>query len=320
MMKSEPLVSVIVPIYKVEEYLDACVESILKQTYRNLEIILVDDGSPDNCGAMCDTYANNDSRVIVIHKKNGGLSDARNAGTAVANGEYIVFVDSDDLIEESYVSYSINLLSENKGDLLIMPYEKFTHTVNFKTDRNDIITLVDKHECLRRMMMQDTKVPVGAHSKVYKKELCKKYLFPKGKYYEDLATTYKMVLESDRIVLTDIPRYGYRIRENSIIREKFSFKKMDMVDITDTLYNDIITVYPDLKSAVSSRCLSANFTVFLQTDNSNSNEQKILWNRIIKYRKDVIFGKNVRKKARYAAILSFFGKRITKLIFSIIRS
>ncbi|MBR5317392.1 MAG: glycosyltransferase [Lachnospiraceae bacterium] len=321
MINPNPLVSVIVPIYKVEEYLDECVRSILQQTYVNLEIILVDDGSPDNCGKMCDCYAANDSRITVIHKENGGLSDARNAGTNIAKGQYIVFVDSDDLIEKDFIQYSIKLLLENNADLLVMPYRKFADIVSFGIECKDKVIVLDKRDCIRRMLMQDANVPVGAHSKVYKRELCIKHLFPKGKYYEDLATTYKMILESEKIVLTNIPRYGYRIRDNSIVREKFSERKMDMVAITDTLFENIIRIYPDLKAAVSSRCLSGNFTVFLQTDsNLNGKEQDILWSRIVKYRRAVMFGKDVRKKARCAAFVSYFGKNISRLVFLLFKN
>lgn len=320
MKELEPLVSVIVPIYKVEKYLDECVKSIFEQTYKNLEIILVDDGSPDRCGKMCDFYAKEDERVIVIHKENGGLSDARNVGTNISNGKYIIYVDSDDFIEKNYIKYSLKLILENEADILIMPYMKFKNNPKFNVERDDKVSVLDKHECLRRMLIQDEKVPVSAHSKIYRREICERNCFPKGKYYEDLATTYKMVLESDKIVLTDIPRYGYRIREDSIVREKFSLKKMDMVEITDILYRDIIKIYPDLKSAVSSRCLSGNFTVFLQTEKKlNIKEQECLWSRIIKYRRAVLFGKDIRKKAKYAALMSYMGKSITRYVFSFFR-
>ena len=109
---NQSLISVIVPVYKVEQYLDKCVESIVNQTYRNLEIILVDDGSPDNCPAMCDGWAKRDYRIKVIHKANGGLSDARNAGVAVASGEFIGFVDSDDWVAQDYIEYLLSLLQE----------------------------------------------------------------------------------------------------------------------------------------------------------------------------------------------------------------
>ena len=117
--ESQDLISVIIPIYNVEQYLDRCIDSVKKQTYTNLEIILVDDGSPDNCGKMCDEYAEDDKRIKVIHKENGGLSDARNAGIEIATGEYITFIDSDDYVSLDYVEYMYKLLKDAGAKLSI---------------------------------------------------------------------------------------------------------------------------------------------------------------------------------------------------------
>lgn len=116
------LVSVIVPVYKVEKYLHRCIDSIINQTYKNLEIILVDDGSPDNCGKICDEYAEKDNRIKVIHKSNGGLSSARNAGLDVANGDYVYFVDSDDYIDTKLVEDNLNLAIEHDADMVCFNY------------------------------------------------------------------------------------------------------------------------------------------------------------------------------------------------------
>ena len=112
-MEKEDLISIVIPVYKVEKYLEKCVESVINQTYKNLEILLVNDGSPDNCPKICDEYAQKDNRIKVIHKENGGLSDARNAGIDVATGKYITFIDSDDYISNDYVEYMYNLLKQN---------------------------------------------------------------------------------------------------------------------------------------------------------------------------------------------------------------
>ena len=115
----EDLISVVVPIYNVENYIKKCVDSILSQTYKNLEIILVDDGSPDNCPQICDEYAQKDNRIKVIHKENGGLSDARNAGIDISKGKFITFIDSDDYIEKDYVEVLYNSIKENASDMAI---------------------------------------------------------------------------------------------------------------------------------------------------------------------------------------------------------
>ena len=116
-VSKKPLITIIIPVYKVEDYLDKCVESVVNQTYKNLEIILVDDGSPDNCPKMCDDWAKKDKRIKVIHKENGGLSDARNKGIDIAKGEFITFIDSDDYVENNYVEFLYNLVRENHAEI-----------------------------------------------------------------------------------------------------------------------------------------------------------------------------------------------------------
>ena len=133
-MGNEPLISIIVPIYKVEDYLDRCIQSILNQSYKNIEIILVDDGSPDRCGSICDAYALTDSRVKVIHKENGGLSDARNAGLEVVNGSLIGFVDSDDLIHPRMYELMLNALTSTHSDISICYYTAFSSEIPKHTE------------------------------------------------------------------------------------------------------------------------------------------------------------------------------------------
>ena len=131
-MKAE-LVSVVVPVYKVERYLDKCIGSIVKQTYTNLEIILVDDGSPDNCPQMCDEWAKKDARIRVIHKENGGLSDARNAALDICTGTYVVFVDSDDYVHPEYVSYLYEMIVQHNADLAVCATLLTEHTASSKS-------------------------------------------------------------------------------------------------------------------------------------------------------------------------------------------
>jgi len=166
------LITIIVPIYKVEEYLRRCVDSILKQTYKNLEVILVNDGSPDGCGAICDEYATLDGRIEVIHKTNGGLSDARNAGIEVAHGSYVSFVDSDDWIHQEYIGKLYDLLRETNSDISVCNFIKTSSdNIELEITTGEIFEFTN-HEALEQLT--DIKFydqMVISCGKLYKKKL-----------------------------------------------------------------------------------------------------------------------------------------------------
>ena len=212
------LVSIVVPVYKVEQYLDQCVQSIRNQTWKELEIILVDDGSPDQCGEMCEGYKAQDQRIVVIHKPNGGLGDARNEGAKAARGKYLLFVDSDDHIAEDLVEKTIKAARETDSDIVLFDYY---YVENGKTERRsyDIppgraLNLADEKELLL--------APPASWIKLFCREFYEKagIIFPTGIYYEDLATTPQLLLEADRIVYLDEPLYYYVNRRGSIMGSK----------------------------------------------------------------------------------------------------
>lgn len=216
-----PLISVIVPVYKVEKFLDRCITSIVEQTYTNLEIILVDDGSPDNSGKICDEWAKKDSRIKVIHKENGGLSDARNCGTEIAHGEYITFIDSDDYVLPEYVEYLYNNLKEHDADIsccdLFEVYNKERVTCFKENDSLNSIKIISGRDACFEMYSQKYMVYlIIAPCKLYRKELIRKFPFPIGKLHEDEATTYKFLFHSKKLSLGDKKLYAYFQNENSI--------------------------------------------------------------------------------------------------------
>ena len=190
-----PLVSVVVPIYNVELYLKECVDSILSQTYKNIEVILVDDESPDLCGKICDDYAAMDGRIKVVHKKNGGLSDARNAGMKVATGDLITFVDSDDYISKDFMKILFEAMSENNSDIAIANMKRTSR-------RDDKNTVIDwkvssyKNEDALIRMLYGTPFGTSACGKLFKRSLFTGVEFPYGKFSEDLFTIYKTILRS----------------------------------------------------------------------------------------------------------------------------
>ncbi|MBR5021165.1 MAG: glycosyltransferase [Oscillospiraceae bacterium] len=219
------LISVIVPIYKVEEYLDECIQSIAGQSHRNLEIILVDDGSPDGCGAICDVWAARDSRVKVIHKPNGGLSDARNAGLEIASGDFIAFVDSDDRIEpEMYEKMLAALLGEDADICACRIVSCFP---DHRTEWGCPDYRVTNPEQTLTMLYADTAYPVSAWNKLYRRACWRELRFPVGRICEDAFTTYQLIHGAKRIVQIPEALYCYRIRPESIMTSAFSPRRMD---------------------------------------------------------------------------------------------
>ena len=226
----QPLISVIVPVYKVEPYLDKCISSIVNQTYKNLEIILVDDGSPDNCPAMCDAWAKKDSRIRVIHKSNGGLSDARNAGMAVATGELMAFVDSDDWIAPDMYEYLYHRLAEDNSDIAAcgvqMVWENKTPSCMLTRDGNCVL---NQEEAMRAIIEESwLKQPVWY--KLYKTELVRDILFPVGKYHEDVFWSYQAVGRAKKVSVSVRIGYYYLQRGGSIMGEGYSLKRLDAVE------------------------------------------------------------------------------------------
>ena len=224
------LISVIVPVYKVEPYLDKCISSIANQTYRNLEIILVDDGSPDNCPAMCDAWAEKDSRIRVIHKPNGGLSDARNAGMAVATGGLMAFVDSDDWIAPDMYEHLYQRLAQDNSDIAAcgvqMVWEDGTSSRMLTKEGNCVL---NQEETMRAIIEESwLKQPVWY--KIYKTELVRDILFPVGKYHEDVFWSYQAVGRAQRVSVSDHIGYYYLQRSGSIMGEGYSLKRLDAVE------------------------------------------------------------------------------------------
>lgn len=223
-----PLISVIVPIYKVEKYLDRCVESIVNQTYKNLEIILVDDGSPDNCPLMCDSWKEKDNRIKVVHKENGGLSDARNAGISVATGEYVAFIDSDDWIYEKYLEILLDGIYKYNCNVAVCDFT-LTSGDTPSLDNASLTYQVWKTEdffCERVVQA------VSAWAKIIKKADLKSIRFPKGIIHEDEFVTHKILFKYDKVVYIDLGMYFYQQREDSITKSQWTPDKLITIEAT----------------------------------------------------------------------------------------
>ncbi len=307
-MKKEPLISVIVPIYNVEKYLDRCIESIVNQTYENLEIILVDDGSPDKSPKMCDEWAKKDKRIKVIHKENGGLSDARNSGIDIAKGEYLTFIDSDDYVEKDYVEFLYKNLIDNNADISMgKQYVRYPDkTLNTGSEE---IYIVNPHDCFDKLLYSED-FDVSAWAKLYKKELFKEVRYPVGRLFEDSATTYKLIDKSKIVVLNSKPIYNYIIREDSITTKGFNEKKMELITSTKEMCEYIDKKYPDLKKGCDRRIMYSYLSTLTQLVKSKGNNdecKKELFKYIKQNRGKILKDKRIPKRDKLALYVTYLG-------------
>lgn len=253
------LVSIIIPIYKVEEFLEECVNSVLNQTYTNLEIILVDDGSPDSCPSICDNFEKKENRIKVIHKQNGGLSSARNVGIDLATGQWIMFFDSDDVLHPSTIERLLNGVKTNQNcKVAACTYQKFDKNYLFENYSNPSYQIMTYDEYVH--------VPLNiiACAKLYKTELFKTIRFPLGKLHEDEFTTWKVLVQSEKILYLPEPLYFYRQRVGSIMAKKTQknfdnalealFERMEYFKNNGNVYqylfacNNIVDIYYLIKN------------------------------------------------------------------------
>lgn len=225
------LISIIVPVYKVEKYLKKCLDSIINQTHKNLEIIIVDDGSPDGCPNICDEYSKNDDRIKVIHQKNMGLSIARNNGIKLATGEYIGFVDSDDFIEPTMYEDLYNAIIKNNAQMSICNFNVITNKDKYKRNDYPENKTYDKMEILKEILL-DKNIQSYAWNKLYKKELFDGIQYPAGKKYEDIGTTFYLAEKCDKIQLIGKAEYNYINRNDSIV---FNFDEQTILDYTEII-------------------------------------------------------------------------------------
>ena len=248
-MNRENLISVIVPVYNVESYLPRCVDSILAQSHSELEVILVDDGATDSSGAVCDAYAAKDSRITVIHKSNGGLSSARNAGLDAATGEYIAFVDSDDWIEPEMYGHMLSLLQTYEAKLVCAGRSDVSEKTGEKTvglcpKKEEVLT---GEELVGRIFLWDG-CDSSACDKLYHRSILEGFRYPEGKVCEDVPVTYKIVLKAGKAVLCDRPFYNYYHRSGSISKgQTISEKTFHFSGHTQEIYPFIRENHPAIE-------------------------------------------------------------------------
>ena len=299
-LKKDNLISIIVPIYKVEKYLQRCIDSLISQTYKNIEIILVDDGSPDSCGSICDKNAIKDKRIRVIHKSNGGLSSARNAGLDVCSGDYIMFVDSDDWVEPDFCKDAYASITSYGVDLSVFGYYEFRNDkkIVFCTPKPRI---ADSEEALKLILQMDDVVYNFAWNKIYHKRLFNKLRYPEGRLYEDQGTTYKAISSAKKIYISNSILYNYDRRHESITSASNTPK--DINDKFDLWYERLIFLKKYHPSLVEEeyRQLSNHILNGIKfIDFKKDAELKNKMTSFLKQNKEAILALNLQHKSLYA--------------------
>jgi len=304
------MVSIIIPVYNVQDYLARCVDSVLTQTYTDLEIILVDDGSIDISGDICDEYALHDARVRVIHKENGGLSDARNAGLDVARGNYVAFIDADDYVHPSFVELLLKTINETGAQIAVSTWQELKdgdkpRKVKTKRPRCTILT---QEEAISSVFYQK-KLNHSACSRIFETQLFNNLRFPKGMLYEDLAIIYPLLCKVEKVALINTPMYYYMHRQGSIITT-VSLRRTHVLDHIERIEEQVTDEAPQYLPAVRSRHLSACFNMLrlMPVDEPKWQATKErCWDYIKNMRFLCIKDSKVRLKNKIACLLSYFG-------------
>ncbi len=302
-----PLISIILPIYNVEPFLERCVESLLKQTYKNIEIILVDDASPDRCPEICDRYAESYNNIKVVHRENGGPSAARNSGINVAEGALLSFVDPDDYVTEDFIEFLYNVMVKNDADISACGVIECYPSGKTRVMESDTsLHVIGPKEALERICYNDG-LYITTWDKLYKKSLFDDIRFPEGKLFEDTGITYRLLYKAQRTAFKGEPKYYYMISPNqtSITTSKFTMKKLDYVEMADEMASFIIDKYPELAPAAERKQLHACFSTLTQLVNSrtrNKGVEKYLTDRINALRSPALKNPRTPKRDKLAIL------------------
>ena len=311
-------VSVIVPVYNVEQYIAQCLDSIVAQTHRDLEILLVNDGSTDGSGCICDEYATRDSRIRVIHKPNGGLSDARNAALDVMTGDCVVMIDGDDMVHPRYVERLLAALLCSEADVAMCGWRSFDETVPPTPPLADGVppTIYSGRDALQRMLYQRKGFNHSACWRMFKSEFWKNIRFPKGLLYEDLAVIYPLMCRVNKVAVIPDELYDYRLRAGSITK-RMSRRRTDVLDILDALEKRVSAEDAGLLPAVRSRRLSASFNLLLLCADEAGFEDvsRRCWDGIKTLRMGCLADARVRLKNKAGIVCSFLGRRLFTALF-----
>ena len=311
-----PLVSVIVPAYNAEKYLPAAIESVLKQTYRGWELILVDDGSTDSTPAICDKAAAADPRVRVVHKPNGGLSSARNAGIGASSGKYLTFLDADDLLAPSFLEIMVAVAIVTDAEIIAMPLLS-GHTPYFGAKPKIKFQCKNPERLVEKILYQTSAVECSACGKLFDRERWEQNAFREGIGYEDLDVFYRVILSVDKVAVVPQPLYFYRQHPDSYIHT-FTRKRADVLDVTDRLLAWMRENRPQLIPAAEDRRMSAHFNILSLLYKNHVRDKALeerCWRVIRAQRTKSLRNPKVRLKNRVGAFIALAGgRRMVRLL------
>ncbi|MBR3115790.1 glycosyltransferase [Candidatus Saccharibacteria bacterium] len=256
-------VSVIIPVYNTAKYLPACLDSVLAETHRDLEVICVNDGSTDKSPTILKKYVNQDSRIKVINQKNQGLSAARNAGLKTATGDYITFIDSDDEVKPEMIESLLKALKDSQAGIAACSFAESFPSGKIKSFNKNYPETTYNTENALKAMLKEIGFNVTATMKLFSRNTLKGVKFPIGKLHEDVGTTYKAILKAKNLIFVPEDYYVYHHHDSSIINN-FSDQKFDLITLTDQMCDDIEKKYPDLKNAANERRMRARFSILRQ--------------------------------------------------------
>ena len=264
------MISILIPVYNVDKYLHRCIESVLEQTYTDYEVVLVDDGSSDRSGAICDDYAAKHSCIRVIHQENTGVSQARNVLLAAARGEYLTFVDSDDTIDPRYLETLLRDLQENEADIAICSWSQVSRDgirTELTWDHKEQGFQIWTTEQAVTQLFHQKGIDNNLWAKLYTRNVLKDVVFPVGKVYEDLAVAYQIFLKAKRVCYRPEALYRYTTNTAGISQSVFTPKRMDLIDIAEEMYGDVEQHFSQYRNGARARLLRAYIHVYLQIPN-----------------------------------------------------
>lgn len=314
LMKKNPLFSIIVPIYNVEKYLVECIESLVNQNFDNFELILVDDGSPDKCGQICDSYKSKNLNVRVIHKVNGGLSDARNAGLREAVGDYVIFIDSDDYIcDNNFLLKLANIIKEKNPDLIMYGMKKYYEDKKIYEEKN--ILSVDTSKSLIHNMIEQNYFKASSCDKVIKRKIINdnKMAFPYGKLSEDIEWCARLlkIINFDNIAVLNENVYVYRQRESSITK---TLKEKHVLDIITMIENEKVDD-KDSKSMILNSYLAYEYSVVFAVTGFIKVNQTL--KKRIKSNSEILKYDICNKVKLVNKLVKFFGLNLAPIVLGI---
>lgn len=311
-------ISIIVPVYNVEQYLERMLNSLLNQTYKNLEIILVDDGSTDNSSKICDDYEKKDKRIKVVHQKNSGVSVARNVGIELATGDYIGFVDSDDVICESMYERLYNNMVNNDCEISVCKYCTFDKVPKF--DYSDSVKIFSTEAALRDII-SDGVITNFLWNKLFKKKLFDNIEFPKGKIYEDMYVMPKLLEKASKLCFDSSKLYGYFVRQNSYVNTYNNHKNINYLIFSDSCYN-YLGRYEFLKEELKKYRLFYIYSAYLQAAKSNCKDifsDEFMDSYYKFYRKNFRLNTKYSYKRRLLSLLLYINKSLFYKVVNLLK-